>query len=101
MRYISRVAESISADISLAEATSLFAALADPTRLNIVLQLASAGPTCVCHIKVDPSTAPNLLSYHLKVLREAGLVTTLRRGRWIDYSLADDILDRVRSALPY
>ena len=31
--------------------------------------------------------AGNLLSYHLKVLREAGLVTTSRRGRWIDYAL--------------
>lgn len=44
--------------------------------------------------------ALNLLSYHLKVLREAGLVTTSRRGRWIDYRLADDALARLTDALP-
>jgi len=46
------------------------------------------------------SVAPNLLSYHLRVLREARLVTATRRGRWIDYALADDALDRLRAALP-
>lgn len=44
--------------------------------------------------------ASNLLSYHLKVLREAGLVTASRRGRWVDYSLAADALDRLASAIP-
>jgi len=44
--------------------------------------------------------ALNLLSYHLKVLREAGLVTTSRRGRWIDYRLADDASARLIHALP-
>jgi len=34
--------------------------------------------------------ASNLLSYHLRVLREAGLVTSTRRGRWVDYGLAAD-----------
>jgi len=62
--------------------------------------LSSEGPTCVCNLSADPPTAPNLLSYHLRVLREAGLVTALRRGRWIDYSLADGALDRLRSTLP-
>jgi len=46
------------------------------------------------------SVAPKLLSYHLRVLREARLVTANRRGRWIDYALADDALDRLRAALP-
>jgi ArsR family transcriptional regulator len=82
------------------EAASLFAALADPTRLGIVRQLAAEGPTCVCNLSIGPPTAPNLLSYHLKVLREAGLVTARRRGRWIDYSLSDGALDRLRSSLP-
>jgi ArsR family transcriptional regulator len=44
--------------------------------------------------------APNVLSYHLKVLREAGLVTATRRGRWVDYELTPDALDRLRAALP-
>jgi len=100
MPYISSVVE-ISTEVSVADATALFSVLADPVRLSIVRQLASEGPTCVCNLTVDPSTTPNLLSYHLKVLREAGLVTTQRRGRWIDYSLADGTLDRLRSALPH
>lgn len=44
--------------------------------------------------------APNLLSYHLKVLREAGLVEATRRGRWMDYRLADAALEALRLAIP-
>ena len=40
------------------------------------------------------------ISRHLKVLREAGLVTGERRGRWIDYSLTEDASERMRAALP-
>lgn len=42
----------------------------------------------------------NQLSYHLKVLREAGLVTASRRGRWMDYRLTDDALARLHATLP-
>ena len=79
---------------------ALFAAVADGTRLRILRQLARSGATCVCNIDANEDLAPNLLSYHLKVLREAGLVTTARRGRWIDYSLATDALDRLHAAIP-
>ena len=44
----------------------------------------------MCDLQERVPVAANLLSYHLKVLRDAGLVTTARRGRWIDYTLADD-----------
>lgn len=54
----------------------------------------------MCDLQAQTPIAANLLSYHLKVLREAGLVTTSRRGRWIDYALADEVLDRLRAALP-
>ena len=43
----------------------------------------------MCDLQEHVPIAANLLSYHLKVLREAGLVTTSRRGRWVDYALAD------------
>jgi ArsR family transcriptional regulator, arsenate/arsenite/antimonite-responsive transcriptional repressor len=66
--------------------TRAFAALGDPTRLRILTTLASE-PRCVCDLQEAIGVAPNLLSYHLKVLREAGLVTATRRGRWIDYRL--------------
>ena len=65
-----------------------------------VLAILGDGTRCVCDLQAHVPVAPNLLSYHLKVLRDAGLVTTTRRGRWIDYSLADGADDRMRSALP-
>jgi ArsR family transcriptional regulator len=44
--------------------------------------------------------APNLLSYHLRILRETGLVEATRRGRWVDYRLSDDAAAMVTAALP-
>ena len=72
---------------------------ADPIRWTLLTQLADGG-SCVCDLQAHVPIAANLLSYHLKVLREAGLVTTSRRGRWIDYALAADALDRLHAALP-
>ena len=74
-------------------------AVADPVRWAVLAMLAEA-PRCVCKLQEEIPIAGNLLSYHLKVLREAGLVTTSRRGRWIDYALAHDAPERMRAALP-
>ena len=82
------------------EAQKLMAAAADPVRWRLLCELASAGTRCVCDLKPVGAVAPNVLSYHLKVLREAGLVTSVKRGRWVDYSLADDAAERLRLALP-
>ena len=51
-------------------------------------------------LQAEIDIAPNLLSYHLKVLRDAGLVVGTRRGRWIDYTLTDDAQAWVKAALP-
>jgi ArsR family transcriptional regulator len=82
------------------EAAGLLAAVADPVRWRLLAHLTDATPTCVCDLQQVATVAPNLLSYHLKVLREAGLVTTARRGRWVDYTIAPDALVRLRAALP-
>ena len=74
-------------------------ALADPARWAVLAMLAEA-PRCVCKLRERVPIAGNLLSYDLKVLREAGLVTASRRGRWMDYALADDAPERMRAALP-
>ena len=74
-------------------------AVADPVRWAVLAMLVEA-PRCVCKLQEQVPIAGNLLSYHLKVLREAGLVTSSRRGRWIDYALADDAAERMRAALP-
>ncbi len=83
----------------MATSVALLTAIADPVRWTVLAGLAQS-PRCVCDLQERVPIAANLLSYHLKVLREAGLVTTSRRGRWIDYSLAEDALDRLRAALP-
>jgi ArsR family transcriptional regulator len=81
------------------ESVSLLAAVSDPVRWHVLRQL-TAGQACVCDLQAGVEVAPNLLSYHLKVLRDAGLVTTSRRGRWVDYTLAVDAWARLTAALP-
>jgi ArsR family transcriptional regulator len=82
------------------ESAGLLAAVADPVRWRLLAHLASGIPTCVCDLREVAEVAGNLLSYHLKVLREAGLVTTHRRGRWVDYTIAADARARLGAALP-
>jgi len=84
---------------SLETRARVFAALSDPIRLRI-LDLLTFGSSCVCDLQEAVEVAPNLLSYHLRVLREAGLVETSRRGRWIDYSLVPEVIDSLAQALP-
>ena len=74
-------------------------ALADPYRLEI-LEILSPEIRCNCHLQDQMDIAPNLLSYHLKVLREAGLIEGTKRGRWIDYSLTLDAPAVIAAALP-
>lgn len=82
-----------------AELASAFKALGDPNRLRILAVLADA-KRCVCEIQEAVDIPGNLLSHHLKVLREAGLIEGERRGRWIDYHLIGGALKRLRRALP-
>ena len=84
---------------SLGTAAGAFSALGDPIRLR-VLDALRDGVRCVCELREEIDVAPNLLSYHLKVLREAGLISGSRRGRWIDYSLVPDAVEALRAALP-
>ena len=74
-------------------------AVADPVRWT-VLTVLTQGPRCVCDLQSQVPVAANLLSYHLKVLRDAALITSSRRGRWVDYALADDAHGRMVAALP-
>jgi ArsR family transcriptional regulator len=63
-----------------------FKALGDPVRWAIVGELRIA--TRSARVLADAvEVSPTLLSHHLKVLREAGLINGLRRGRWVDYSI--------------
>ncbi len=70
----------------LSAAVRLFHALSDETRLGIVLMLQD-GEQCVCDLQDALGAAQSRLSFHLRVLREAGLVTDRREGRWSYYTL--------------
>ena len=76
-----------------------FKALADPARVAIVNRLASADEVCVCNLVAALDLAQPTVSHHLKVLREAGLVDSTRRGTWAYYRLVPGAVDALREAL--
>lgn len=96
--YARFVATSVDLASSAVETADRVAALSDPVRLAIVGVLAG-GEHCVCDLHDRVPVAANLLSYHLRVLREAGLVRTRRRGRWIDYRLDGEGFNALWQAL--
>src|SRR5437879_13352694 len=71
-----------------------FHALSDETRLEIV-RLLSHGERCVCELQDVLDAAQSRLSFHLKPLKDAGLVTDRRAGRWVYYALSRDALDEI------
>jgi ArsR family transcriptional regulator len=86
------------ADATRQETARLFHALADPTRLRIV-QLLRHGERCVCDLTEAADAAQSRLSFHLKVLKDAGLLVDRRNGRWVYYQLQQKALDKLGSAL--
>jgi len=86
--------------IDIEEQAAAFKALADPTRLR-VLRILEGGEHCVCEIQSHFEAIPqNLLSHHLRVLKEAGLVSAEKRGRWVYYQLNRPRLKELRTAIP-
>ncbi len=73
----------------------LLAALADPVRLAIVRQLAACDGICACDFTDSFEVSQPTVSHHLRVLREAGVVTSERRGSWIYYRLAPKAIGRL------
>jgi ArsR family transcriptional regulator, arsenate/arsenite/antimonite-responsive transcriptional repressor len=69
------------------QTAQLFHALSDPTRLGILERLRQ-GERCVCDLMDSLDAAQSRLSFHLKVLKEAGLVSDRRDGRWVYYTLS-------------
>ena len=78
----------------LAHAAALFHALSDETRLGI-LEMLRDGERCVCDLQEGLEAAQSRLSFHLRVLKEAGLVTDRREGRWSYYSIVPGALGEV------
>jgi ArsR family transcriptional regulator len=83
------------------ELARLFKAMGDPVRLRLLSLIAShaGGEACVCDIsEVFDLTGPTI-SHHLKVLREAGLISGERRGTWVYYRVLPEALGRLSAVL--
>ena len=76
-----------------------FKALADPTRVAIVNHLSAADEVCVCNLVDSFDLSQPTISHHLKILREAGLVQSARRGTWAYYRLVPEALAALRGTL--
>jgi ArsR family transcriptional regulator len=83
------------------ELAPLFKAIADPMRLRLLSLIAchDGGESCVCDLlDAFDVTAPSV-SYHLKILREAGLISAERRGTWVYYRVNPDVMARMSAVL--
>ena len=78
----------------LVRAEALFHALSDATRLRII-EMLRGGERCVCDLQDDLDAAQSKLSFHLKVLKDAGLVADRREGRWSYYTIVPQALAEV------
>ncbi len=78
-----------------------YAALGDPVRLRLLSLLANAesGAVCVCDLTEPLGRSQGTVSHHLKVLSNAGLVTSEKRGRNVWYAVVPEALEALRSAL--
>jgi len=74
-----------------------FQALADEKRVR-VLELLGEGERCVCELAEALDVSQPLLSFHLRTLREAGLISDRRRGRWVYYSLVRETIAELERA---
>ncbi len=82
------------------ELAPMFKALGDPVRLRLLSLIAAAGEeACVCDLTEAFSVGQPTVSHHLRVLREAGMVTSERRGTWVYYRLHPDVLARLGALL--
>jgi ArsR family transcriptional regulator len=92
------------------EVAGVFKALSDPVRLRLLSLIAShaGGEACVCDLTPAFAVSEPTISHHLKVLREAGLVTSERRASWVYYRVVPEslaglsaLLDATGVAVPH
>ncbi|MEV5649860.1 metalloregulator ArsR/SmtB family transcription factor [Nocardia sp. NPDC052254] len=83
------------------ELAVMFKALADPVRLRVLSAIAAraGGEACVCDVSDGLEVTQPTISHHLKVLREAGLVTSERRASWVYYRIVPEALEQLSSIL--
>jgi ArsR family transcriptional regulator len=89
---------SASTSLDTTQAARWFHALSDETRLEIVERLIG-GERCVCELTDLMDAAQSRLSFHLKTLKDADIVTDRREGRWVYYTLNRATLDEIEMLL--
>ncbi|MGI5321222.1 metalloregulator ArsR/SmtB family transcription factor [Actinomadura nitritigenes] len=84
-----------------AELAPLFKAVADPVRLRLLSLIAchEGGEACVCDLTAAFDLTAPTISHHLKVLKQAGLIDSERRGTWVYYWLNPGVLERLSAVL--
>ena len=92
--YSSPMATATRSTLDADRAVALFHALSDATRLAI-LRMLRGGELCVCELQDELSAAQSRLSFHLRVLRDAGIVSDRREGRWSYYRIVPEALAEV------
>ncbi|RLC57326.1 MAG: transcriptional regulator [Chloroflexi bacterium] len=70
-------------DEGIGETAAVFKALSDETRLRILKTVSHMTTLCECNLVPEFGLSQPTISYHLKVLREAGLITSERKGQWV------------------
>ena len=83
------------------EMAAKFKALSDPVRLQLLSSVAShaGGEACVCDISAGVDVSQPTVSHHLKVLRDAGLLTSQRRATWVYYAVVPEALEALSAFL--
>jgi len=76
----------------MAAVESIFKAMGDPTRIQIIKMLSENGEMCVCKITDELEMMQPAVSHHLSALKNAGLVIAKRKGQWSYYSLCAETL---------
>jgi ArsR family transcriptional regulator len=83
------------------ELAPLFKAIADPMRLRLLSLIAchDGGESCVCDLTAAFDVTAPTVSYHLRILREAGLISAERRGTWVYYRVNPQVMARMSAVL--
>jgi ArsR family transcriptional regulator len=92
--YVAPVTTATRSAPDLDRAVMLFHALSDVTRLSII-EILRGEERCVCELQDELAAAQSRLSFHLRVLKDAGLITDRREGRWSYYRIVPAALDEL------
>src|SRR5512141_511278 len=88
----------VASSVSVRKSVTLFHALSDETRLALLERL-KGGEQCVCELTEAMKATQSRLSFHLKVLKEAGFIRDRREGRWMYYSIDPDAVEELETVV--